>query len=68
MDNRIYELEKKIDSINKKLDNIERILQNDIKNECDRMGEHINFIEKVYDNLKAPINYIIDKSKYLGIK
>jgi archaellum component FlaC len=68
MEDKINNLEKKIDEIYKKLDNIEKILQNDIKNECNKMGEHIDFIEKIYDNVKAPLNYIIDKTKYLGIK
>ena len=29
------------------------------------MGEHIDFIEKIYDNVKSPLGYLCNKINYL---
>ena len=29
--------------------------------ECNKMGEHIDFIENVYETVKAPLSFICDK-------
>mgnify|MGYP004002195991 CR=1 FL=1 len=29
------------------------------------MGQHIDFVENVYDNVKHPLGYITNKIKYL---
>lgn len=47
--------------INNKLDNLLNIINKDLKKSCEKMNSHINFIESVYENLKAPINYISNK-------
>lgn len=57
MNIRLSNLENKIESIEKKIDC-------DIVNECKKMGNHINFIENVYDNVKHPLGYINNKLKY----
>jgi len=51
------EIENKIDKIDKKLDKILLILENSIELNCNRMGNHINFIENVYENIKFPLIY-----------
>ncbi len=33
--------------------------------ECKKMGAHIDFIENVYDNVKHPLGYICNKIKYV---
>ena len=33
--------------------------------ECKKMGSHIDFIEKVYANVKHPLGYITNKIRYL---
>ena len=33
----------------------------DIKDNCSKMSEHIDFIQSVYDRVKAPMYYICDK-------
>lgn len=46
------------DNINKILD----ILDNDyIIDNCKKMGEHIDFVENVYNNVKYPLSYICNK-------
>ena len=46
-------------------DNINKILDilynNDVIDNCKKMGEHIDFVEKVYQNVKYPLSYICNK-------
>jgi len=55
-----------LDRIEEKLDIIITILTEDVKENCDKMGEHINFIETVYEDVKNPLGYICNKVKYLS--
>ena len=57
----IKQLHIKLDNINDKLDRIMDILNRDVKEKCDKMGEHIDFIENVYDNMKNPLGYLCNK-------
>ena len=57
----IKQLHIKLDNINDKLDRIMDILNRDVKEKCDKMGEHIDFIENVYDNVKNPLGYLCNK-------
>jgi hypothetical protein len=47
------ELEKQINEL--KLDNKKL---NDVNIICNKMSEHINFVEDTYSSLKAPINFV----------
>lgn len=64
----------KINSIDKKTDSIENrlreiddklteliILMNDNKRECEKMSSHIDFIDSVYEKLKAHIDYVCNR-------
>ena len=55
---RILEKLDKLDNLDKldKLDKLE-----EIKNNCNKMGNHIDFVETVYDTLRAPLQYISNK-------
>ena len=55
---RLHELNEKIDNNNKLLNEVLKILNNDVKNNCQKMNDHIDFVEKVYDVVKSPLNYI----------
>ena len=57
----IKQLNLKLDKINDKLDSIMDILNRDVKEKCDKMGEHIDFIENVYDNMKNPLGYLCNR-------
>ena len=49
------------DYVNKLNDNIEKLtekIDNNITTECTKMGNHIDFIEQVYYNVKNPLEYI----------
>ena len=58
--NQVVRMEEKLDAIMQKLDT------NIIKN-CDKMGEHIDFVNNVYDTVKVPLHYISNKvQKMIG--
>ena len=63
IENKISVLEEKIDTIicllETKLQNIHQINE-----ECSKMSNHIDFIEKVYENVKNPLGYIVSNVKY----
>ena len=54
---RLNRLEKKIDNIDQKLTDL-IILMNNNKRDCEKMSTHIDFIDSVYDKLKAPIDFV----------
>jgi GTP cyclohydrolase III len=58
--NQVERMEEKLDAILQKLDD------NIIKN-CDKMGDHIDFVNNVYDTVKVPLHYISNKvQKMIG--
>jgi hypothetical protein len=59
--NQVERMEEKLDAILQKMDN------NIIKN-CDKMGDHIDFVNNVYDTVKVPLHYISNKvQKMIGV-
>lgn len=63
---KILIIENKIEILNNKLDQIILLLNGDLKNNCEKMGEHINFIENVYDNVKSPLGFLCNKINYIS--
>ena len=55
--NKIIELEKRCERMESKMDKILELLEKD----CKKMNDHIDFIENVYDNVKSPFYYLMDK-------
>ena len=68
LSDRINKLDDKLDKIDKKLDFIIEFFEKDVKKNCDKMGEHIDFVENVYDNVKNPLGYLCNKISYLSGK
>lgn len=58
IDSRLTNIEKQLGVINNRIDT-------DVVQECKKMGSHIDFIEKVYANVKHPLGYITNKIRYL---
>ena len=56
------ELEKRFEQMEQKLDKILELLEKD----CKKMTDHIDFIENVYDNVKCPFYYLMDKVNLLS--
>tara|TARA_B100000900_G_C20468170_1_gene670170 strand:- start:154 stop:396 length:243 start_codon:yes stop_codon:yes gene_type:complete len=61
---RLKNLENKIDELEKKIDLILNLLKYDIKENCNKMGKHIDFVENVYDNVKNPLGYLCNTLNY----
>ena len=57
---KISELEKNMKRMDEKLDRILELLESD----CKKMRDHIDFVETVYDNVKTPFNYVMDKVNF----
>lgn len=62
----IISINSKINSLTEKIDNIISILNIDIKKNTEKMGNHIDFIEKIYDNVKYPLGYLCNKINYFS--
>jgi hypothetical protein len=54
---KINEINTKVDELSLKMDTIIKLLSQQTKN-CDKMGDHIDFIEDIYETVKHPIEYI----------
>lgn len=54
---KLVALETRCERIEQKMDKILELLEKD----CKKMTDHIDFIENVYDNVKSPFYYLMDK-------
>lgn len=54
-----------MEAMNIKLDRIEKLL-NENKSNCDKMSNHIDFIERIYEYIKQPLFYITNRFKLLS--
>ena len=57
IDKRLQNLENDVKDINKKCDMILELLKDNSK-DCKKMSSHIDFIDNVYENVKAPLNFV----------
>jgi len=58
-------IEKKLETIDHKLDEL-ILLTRENEKKCDKMSSHIDFINSIYEKLKAPIDFISDKFKLIS--
>ena len=61
MDERLKNIEDKIDKLQRSIDILIDDNNNIIKNNCKKMGTHIEFVEEIYQNVKSPLGYICHK-------
>ena len=54
------DINERLDNLEKKLERIESILKR-LEPNCDRMGNHITFVENVYNTWRYPINWFLSK-------
>ena len=59
---KITEIENRCERIEQKMDKILQLLEKD----CKKMTDHIDFVENVYDNVKSPFYYLMDKVNLLS--
>ena len=61
VEERVQNLEQQQQRIEDKLDQIMEILESKVSKNCEKMSEHIDFIDTVYDNVKNPLGFICNK-------
>ena len=61
IEHQLKELTDRIDVIERKLDLILQKLDVSVIKNCDKMGNHIDFVNGVYATVKVPLNYISNK-------
>jgi archaellum component FlaC len=59
-------IDERLKKIECKLERILRILEDDLKKNTEKMSNHIDFIETVYENIKNPLGYICNKVNYFS--
>ena len=59
-------LEYKLIDLEIKLNKIIELLENDVAPNCNKMSTHIDFIDKVYDTVKSPLNFMCNKVNVLS--
>ena len=59
-------LEYKLIDLEVKLNKITDLLERDISPNCNKMSTHIDFIDKVYDTVKSPLNFMCNKVNLLS--
>ena len=57
IEKRLTKLENKCEDIDKKCDMILELLKDNSK-DCKKMSSHIDFIDNVYEYVKAPLNFV----------
>ena len=57
LDERMDQIEEKIDLIDTKIEILIKLIDTNIKPNCEKMNDHINFIEKIYENVKNPLGF-----------
>lgn len=58
LEDKLNGLDDKLNGLDDKLSKIISILEKDISKNTQKMGEHIDFIENVYENVKYPLGYL----------
>jgi len=59
-------LEYKLIDLEVKLNKILKLLEDDVKPNCNKMSSHIDFVDNVYDTVKSPLGFICSKVSIIG--
>jgi hypothetical protein len=57
----LTDITNRLDALERKLDLILTKLDGSVIKNCDKMGNHIDFVNGVYATVKVPLNYISNK-------
>ena len=63
---KLKDLENKMIILEEKLDKISSLLEGDIGKNCQKMNQHIHFVERIYDNVKRPLGYLCNKINFFS--
>ena len=61
-------LKERTEEMNEKLDKLCKLVDEHIVPDCDKMSNHINFIEAVYNNVKNPLGFLCNRiNRVIGV-
>lgn len=60
MNEKKSDLSERVSSLEEKVDMILELLGGIDKN-CDKMSNHINFVESIYEQIKRPFHFVMNK-------
>jgi len=63
IDSRLDKIDSRVLNIETSFEHLDNIMKSNNK-ECEKMGNHIDFIENIYENVKHPLGYICNNIKY----
>ena len=66
LEEKVNQLNISLKEIDQKIDIIINILNKDVKDKCNKMGEHIDFVDSVYETLKKPLEFVSSKVNYIS--
>lgn len=55
---KLNNIEKKLEQIENDLKDINYKIDNNLINNCEKMGSHVDFVENVYNTVRSPLQYI----------
>ena len=64
MEEKINKIEQKLEDLDKKIERLTSLIQNHVVADCNKMIEHINFVETIYDNVKNPLGFLCSKINF----
>ena len=68
LEDKLDKIQETINKLHTRIDGFEETLTgevSDVKVKCEKMESHIDFIERVYTNVKSPMGYLVDKVNYM---
>ena len=66
MNSEIEDIKNRLSNIENKLDKLLLILDENMVENCNKMGEHIDFVENVYKTVKKPLEYVSNKINFIS--
>ena len=62
---KLNEIDTKLNDLDDKIADILILLERDVKPNCNKMNNHIDFIESIYENVKNPLGFLCNKINYV---
>jgi archaellum component FlaC len=60
----LKKIDSRLENIENDISDIKTQLNNNLSKDCKKMSDHIDFIERVYDNVKNPLGYLCSKLNF----
>lgn len=64
MEEKINKIEEHLKNLDEKIERLTNLIENHVVSDCNKMSEHINFVETIYDNVKNPLGFLCSKINF----